>query len=106
MTTGHVSVIAYLTVEPGTELGVLVQYADLVTKTRAEPGCINYDFHQHPTESHRFVFYENYVDQRAFEEHIAQPHTRVWVDYTHTHGGRFDVASWSMLSQRTWTTTR
>ncbi|MDP9314056.1 MAG: antibiotic biosynthesis monooxygenase [Chloroflexota bacterium] len=106
MRTGQVSVIAYLTVQPGTEQGVLSRFAELVANTRIEPGCINYDFHQHPTEAHRFVFYENYVDQRAFEDHIARPHTRTWVDYIHAHGGRFDVESWTMLSQPTSNTTR
>jgi quinol monooxygenase YgiN len=99
MTPEQVTVIAYLTVPPGAEQGVLDRFGALVAATRAETGCINYDFHQHPAEPHRFIFYENYVDQAAFEDHVAQSHTQAWIEYIHTHGGHFDVESWTMLSQ-------
>jgi quinol monooxygenase YgiN len=99
MTPEQVTIIAYLTVPPGTEQSILKRFSDVVSGTRAEPGCINYDFHQHPTEPHRFVFYENVADQAAFEFHVQQSHTQTWTDYVQAHGGHFEVTQWTMLSQ-------
>lgn len=99
MTSAQVTVIAYLTIPPGTEQGVLDRFGEVVAKTRAEPGCINYDFHQHPAEPFRFVFYENYGDQAAFDAHLTQPYIRTWAEYIDVQGGRFDVEAWTMLSQ-------
>lgn len=99
MTTKQLTVVAHLFVKPGTEQGFLERFGDLVAQSRAEPGCINYDFHQHPTEPHRFIFYENYVDQAAFDLHLTQPHTQRWVDYANAHDAHFDIEFWTMLSQ-------
>ena len=47
MTTKQLTVTGFMTIQPGTEQILLPQIDALVAKTRAEPGCINYDFHQH-----------------------------------------------------------
>ncbi len=99
MAAKQVTVIAYLTVQPGTEQGFLDRFPAIVEKTRTEPGCVNYDFHRSVTEPHRFVFYENYVDQAAFDSHLSQPYIEEWVEYTRVNGGRFDAEHWSMLTE-------
>ncbi len=100
MPTKQVTVIAYLTVQPGTEQGFLDQFGSIVTQTRAEPGCINYDFHQHMTDPYRFVFYENYLDQAAYETHRQEPYIQAWVEYARVNNAHFDVDQWSMLSSQ------
>ena len=45
-----------------------------VAPTRAEPGCINYDFHVDAADPCVFVFYENWVDRAALDAHLAMPH--------------------------------
>jgi quinol monooxygenase YgiN len=45
-----------------------------VEPTRAEPGCINYDFHVDATDPCVFVFYENWTSQSALDEHLKLPH--------------------------------
>ena len=99
MSGKQVTVIAYLTVQPGTEQLFLDRFPAIVAQTRREAGCINYDFHRATTEPHRFVFYENYVDQEAFDAHLRQPYIEEWVAFTGANGGRFDVEHWSMLSE-------
>ncbi|MDE2385378.1 MAG: antibiotic biosynthesis monooxygenase [Alphaproteobacteria bacterium] len=47
-----------------------------VEPTRAEPGCINYDFHCDKQNPNVFVFYENFVDQAALDEHLKKPHLK------------------------------
>ena len=40
--------------------------------TRAEAGCINYDFHIDAADPCVFVFYENWTDRAALED-VIQP---------------------------------
>jgi len=98
MPATQITVIAYLTVQPGTEQGFLDRFAAIVAQTRAEPGCINYDFHRSATTPHCFVFYENYVDQAAFDRHLTQPYIVAWVEYAQLHGATFTVEYWQMIS--------
>lgn len=100
MTTTQVTVIAYLTVQPGTEQSFLDRFGALVAQTRAEHGCLDYDFCQHATDPHRFVFYETYVDQAAFDFHLSQPYTQAWIEHARVQNARFDVDTWIMLNQR------
>ena len=46
----------------------------LVVPTRAEAGCINYDFHVDAADPCVFVFYENWTDRAALDAHLAMPH--------------------------------
>jgi quinol monooxygenase YgiN len=41
-----------------------------VAPTRAEPGCINYDFHCDQADPNVFVFYENFASKAALEDHL------------------------------------
>jgi len=45
-----------------------------VTPTRAEPGCVSYDFHCDKSDPNIFVFYENFVSREALEEHLKKPY--------------------------------
>ncbi|EPE96091.1 Antibiotic biosynthesis monooxygenase [Rhizobium grahamii CCGE 502] len=47
-----------------------------VVPTRAEPGCINYDFHVDADDQCVFVFYENWISQAALDAHMEMPHLR------------------------------
>lgn len=99
MTTKQLTILGFMTAQPGTEQVLLTQIDALVASTRAEPGCINYDFHQHTSEPQRFVFYENFVDQAAFDAHFAQPYTQHWIAFAEAHGARFDIQHWTMVTQ-------
>ena len=45
-----------------------------VAPTRAEAGCVNYDFHRDQADPNVFVFYENFVDREALDEHLKKPY--------------------------------
>jgi quinol monooxygenase YgiN len=51
-----------------------------VAPTRAEPGCINYDFHCDESDPNIFVFYENFVSKEALEEHLKKAHLKPLLD--------------------------
>lgn len=99
MKTKQLTLIAEMTTQPGTEQIFLDHVHDLVAKTRAESGCINYYFHQHKSDPNRFVFYENFVDQAAFDLHYNQPYTQEWVALGEAHGATFDLQFWTIVSK-------
>ena len=45
-----------------------------VAPTRAEDGCVSYDFHCDKKDPNVFVFYENFVDRNALEAHLKKPY--------------------------------
>jgi quinol monooxygenase YgiN len=46
----------------------------LIPLTRAEPGCIEYNFHASAQDSDLFFFYENWIDQAALDKHAEMPY--------------------------------
>jgi len=46
----------------------------MVAPTRAEPGCINYDFHADAEDPNVFVFYENWKSRADLDAHLKTPH--------------------------------
>ena len=43
---------------------------------RAEPGCLQYEVHQHADDPNTFVLFERYVDEAALEAHAASPYVQ------------------------------
>ena len=41
-----------------------------------EKGCVRFDVFQDDADPNRYLLYEVYVDEEAFEEHLATPHAR------------------------------
>ena len=46
----------------------------MVAPTRAEAGCINYDFHVDAEDPNVFVFYENWKSRADLDAHMNTPH--------------------------------
>lgn len=46
----------------------------LVSPTRSESGCINYDLHQDSNDPTQFLFYENWKSQSDLDEHLDKPY--------------------------------
>ena len=51
-----------------------------VAPTRAEPGCISYDFHCDKSDPNTFIFYENFASEAALDEHLQKPHLKPLMD--------------------------
>ena len=60
--------------KPGKREELLASLSAQVAPTRAEAGCINYDFHCDKADPNVFVFYENFVSREALDEHSKQPY--------------------------------
>jgi quinol monooxygenase YgiN len=74
-----ITVLARLKAKTGMEEKVKSECLALVEPTRAEEGCINYDFHQGADEPAQFMFYENWTSKAALDEHIATPHLQRFI---------------------------
>jgi quinol monooxygenase YgiN len=53
---------------------------DVQGPTRAEAGCLDYHAFQSVKDIHEFYIHSRWMNQAAFDSHVAQPHTRSFVD--------------------------
>ncbi|UTH48889.1 antibiotic biosynthesis monooxygenase [Loktanella salsilacus] len=70
----HVTIIGTVTAKPETRDELQALLSAQVAATRAEPGCLNYDFHCDAADSCCFVFYENWRTQADLDMHMVMPH--------------------------------
>jgi quinol monooxygenase YgiN len=68
------TIIGTVTARPETREELASLLIAQVAPTRAEAGCINYDFHVDAADPCVFVFYENWTDRAALDRHLAMPH--------------------------------
>ena len=77
-------VCAYYTTKPDTADQVVALLQEMAPLTLAEPGCRAYAINQSVDDPTKILFYEQYVDEAAFDAHVASPHmeaiikTQVW----------------------------
>jgi quinol monooxygenase YgiN len=69
-----VTIIGTVTARPECRDELEELLAEQVEPTRAEAGCINYDFHLDATDPCIFVSYENWASQADLDAHMAMPH--------------------------------
>jgi len=67
--------------QPGTRDKILDRAPEAQAATRAEPGCIAYDFYTCTDDPDRLVFVETWVDRAAHDFHMAQQHTLDWIAF-------------------------
>ena len=72
----HVTIIGTVTAKPDTLEELYDLLASQVDPTRAEEGCINYDFHVDAKDPCCFVFYENWRSQVDLDAHLEMPHLK------------------------------
>jgi quinol monooxygenase YgiN len=68
------TIIGTVIARPETRDELATLLAAQVMPTRAEAGCINYDFHVDAADPCVFVFYENWTSRAALDAHLAMPH--------------------------------
>ena len=66
--------VVKMRVAEGNEDEALATMRELAEATRQEPGCVHYIPVQDPEDPRNVTFYEQYVDQAAFEAHGASEH--------------------------------
>jgi quinol monooxygenase YgiN len=68
------TVLVLIEAKPGKENEVKKILHALVKPSRQEEGCINYDLHDCPDNSGKFMFYENWTSKAAHDTHSASTH--------------------------------
>ena len=67
--------------QPGTRDQILSRAPEVQAATRAEPGCIAYDFFTCTDDPDRLVFVEAWTDEAAHAFHMEQAHTRAFIAF-------------------------
>lgn len=76
MVTNKVTVIARIKSKVGREEQVKQELLKLLTPTRAERGCINYDLHQAVNDKSLFLFHENWESEDDLKKHLESSHVK------------------------------
>ena len=63
----------------GHEDEVAALFSKLAVEARKEPGCLMFVPQRHKTNPARFLIYEQYKDETAFEAHRVTPHFQEYV---------------------------
>ncbi len=76
MENQKVTVVARIKAKSGREAQAKQELLKLLSPTRAEAGCINYDMHQSLDNQAHFLFHENWTNQGALNKHLETPHLK------------------------------
>ena len=99
MTDKRVTVVARIRAKEGQEEKVKETLLSLVQLTCAEPGCINYHLHQAVEDKGLFMFYENWTNRKALDEHMAMPYLKAFMGKAvDILAGPVDITFWEMLA--------
>lgn len=69
-----ITVVATFVARPGKETELRNALVGLVSPTRQENGCLNYDLHAAAEHPGKFLFHENWTTKAALEVHLQAPH--------------------------------
>ena len=76
MENQKVTVVARIKAKLGKEAQAKQELLKLLSPTRAEAGCINYDMHQSLDNQAHFLFHENWTNQGALNKHLETQHLK------------------------------
>ena len=68
------TVVATVQARPGKEAELREALIGILTSTRKEKGCLQYDVHQLMEDSGRFMIFQTWQDQASFDAHMKNPH--------------------------------
>ncbi|MEP6925341.1 MAG: putative quinol monooxygenase [Pyrinomonadaceae bacterium] len=72
----QITVIARFKAKPETVETVIELVSKMVSQTRTEAGCLNYDFHRDLEDSTLFYMHENWASEKALAAHFEEPHLK------------------------------
>jgi quinol monooxygenase YgiN len=70
------TVIATFQARPGKETELREALTDLLSPTRREAGCLNYDLHQSLEDAAKFLFHENWTSKAHLDAHLQTAHIK------------------------------
>ena len=76
MSETSLTVIATFQACPGKESELRAALIGLLSPTRQEAGCLNYDVHQSVDDPARFLFHENWTSKAHLDAHLQSAHVK------------------------------
>ncbi len=73
MNAKPLTVVAQIKTKPGKEAQVRKELLSLITPSRKDAGCINYDLHQAVDNPALFMFHENWASKAHLDQHLQKP---------------------------------
>lgn len=73
--------IITIELEPGAREKILSRAPEAQAATRAEPGCLAYDFFTCTDDPDKLVFVEAWKDEAAHAFHMEQAHTKRFISF-------------------------
>lgn len=80
MAKKKVTVVARMKAKKGMEENVKKVLLSLVSPSRADTGCVNYDLHQSAEDKSIFIFYENWTSKDNLDKHLQTPHLKAFIE--------------------------
>ena len=74
----QLTIVATITAQNSQIERVKTELLKLITPTRAELGCINYDLHQDNDNPAIFIFYENWQSRELWQTHMNSQHIKAY----------------------------
>jgi quinol monooxygenase YgiN len=74
MSNQSLRVVARLIANPDKILALKAVLTDIISPTRAEKGCLQYDLYQNRDKPTEFTFIEEWTSEAALAEHLASSH--------------------------------
>ena len=72
-------VVAKLSARKDSVEAVKAELLKLITPTRKESGCLEYELHQDNEDPAVFIFYETWENASSLEQHITTHHYKAYV---------------------------
>lgn len=81
----HLLTVAKLTIKPN-EREAFISASNLLSEpSRAEKGCVSWEYFQDSTDPNTFVFIEEWTDKEAFDFHFHTEHFQKYLTLLRTH---------------------
>src|SRR5512139_2537108 len=74
MVPNYLTVVAEFYAKPEKTEDLRNELLALVSPTRAENGCVQYDLHEEQGKPGHFLFYENWTSRAELDAHARSPH--------------------------------
>lgn len=79
MSNKKITVIARMKAKKGMEDTLKKELLSLISPSRSDFGCINYDLHQDIDDKSVFIFYENWTSKENLDNHLQTPHLKSFI---------------------------
>ena len=76
------TIVAHIQAKQGSVDLVRTELEKLISITRAEDGCLQYDLHQDNEAPESFLFFENWESRELWQAHMSAPHLAAYVAAT------------------------